>query len=80
MTRKEQIKLAAKLLEVSESQLSNWCYEIPEVPALYFSIPERGSGSLIVGNDGQILYADSSIGYKKHVEEYLNGTRTPLDG
>ena len=34
---------------------------------------------LFVGKDGDVLYADSSVGYTRHLEEYKKGTRTPID-
>ncbi len=43
---------------------------IPELFALYVSISIKSGDSLIVGNDGQVLYADSSVGYTKHLETY----------
>ena len=53
--------------------------KIDEVSAMYFSVPEKGGGSLIIGDDGGILYADSSVGYKRHLEAYKQGIRTPID-
>lgn len=79
MTKIEKIKLAAKLLNVPVNALTDCCGEIAEADAMYFSVPEKGGGSLIIGNDGGILYADSSVGYKRHLEAYLKGIRTPLD-
>ena len=30
---------------------------------VYVSIPEKGGESIIIGKDGDVLYADSSVGY-----------------
>ncbi len=30
---------------------------------MYVSIPEKGGESIIIGKDGDVLYADSSVGY-----------------
>ncbi len=79
MLKDEKIELAAKLLKVPVDSLKNCYGEIEEVSALYFSIPEKGGGSLIIGDDGSVLYADSSIGYKRHLEAYKQGIRTPID-
>ena len=79
MNRKEQIKLAAKLLMITTEQAEKYSGKIDELSAMYFSIPEKGGGSLIIGDDGGVLYADSSVGYKRHLEAYLKGVRTPLD-
>nr|WP_295949793.1 hypothetical protein [uncultured Agathobaculum sp.] len=79
MKIQEKIELASKLLNVSVENL-NACYgEIADVSATYFSIPQKGGGSLIIGDDGSVLYADSSVGYKRHLEAYLDGIRTPID-
>lgn len=40
---------------------------------------ERVGFGLIVGNNGQVLYANSSVGYDAHIEEYKKGRRTSLD-
>lgn len=79
MTKVEKIELAAKLLNVPVEFLTGSSGEISEANAMYFSIPEKGGGSLIIGDDGGVLYADSSVGYKRHLEAYLQGIRTPLD-
>lgn len=47
--------------------------------ALYFSETFKGGRSIIVGQDGTVLFADSSIGYDDHLQEFENGHRTPLE-
>lgn len=79
MNRIEKIKLAAKLLMISVDQAEKYSGKIDEVSAMYISIPEKGGGSLIIGDDGGVLYADSSVGYKRHLEAYKQGIRTPID-
>lgn len=74
----QQIELAAKLLEISIKEASEYHSQIKEDSAIYVSIPEKGGASLIVGQDGEVLYADSSIGYSRHLEEYKKGNRTPI--
>lgn len=79
MTRNEKIELASRLLGAPVDEMKNCCGEIAEVPALYFSVPEKGGGSLIIDDEGGVLYADSSVGYKRHLEAYKQGIRTPID-
>ena len=79
LSREEKIKMGAKLLQIPYEDAERYSSEIKDSNAIYISIPERGGASLIVGEDGQVLYADSSIGYSKHLEEYNNGRRTPID-
>lgn len=78
MTKVEKIKLAAELLNVTVESLSDCCAEISETDAMYFSVPVKGVGALIIGEDGGVLYADSSVSYRRHVDAYLKGVRTPL--
>lgn len=79
MTKNEKIELASRLLGVPVDEMKSYCGDIAEIPAVYFSVPEKGGGSLIIGDDGGVLYADSSVGYKRHLEAYLQGIRTPID-
>lgn len=79
MNRNDKIKLAAKLLMITAEQAEKYSGKIDEVSAMYFSVPEKGGGSLIISDDGGVLYADSSVGYKRHLEAYKQGIRTPID-
>ena len=79
MTNKEQYQLAAQLLQMDIKEIEELGGIIDDISALYVSVPEKGGASLIVGSDGSVLYADSSIGYSSHVEAFKNGTRTPID-
>ena len=74
----QQIELAAKLLKISIDEATEYHSQIEAESAIYVSIPEKGGASLIVGQDGEVLYADSSIGYSRHLEEYKKGNRTPI--
>lgn len=75
----EQRALAMKLLGLSENEVEKYSSIIEENHALYISIPEKGGDSLIVGQDGSVLYADSSVGYSLHIAEFNRGTRTPVE-
>lgn len=79
MNEKQQIELASKLLEISIDEAIEYHSLIEEDGLVYVSIPEKGGESIIIGKDGEVLYADSSVGYSRHLEEYKNGTRTPLE-
>lgn len=79
LTKKEQIKLASELLNITYEEIEKNAHEVADGKAIYVSIPEKGGPSLIVGTDGQVLYANSSVSYDKHLEEYNNGRRTPID-
>jgi hypothetical protein len=75
----EQIKLAAKLLHLPIEKAKQNSSVIKENNAIYFSEPVKGGRSLIVGLDGTVLFANSSVGYSRHIEEFNNGRRTPLE-
>lgn len=77
--RREAIELAAKLLRLTAADAEKYCFDIPELNAWYFSVPVKGGDSLVVGDDMTVLYANSSVGYPQHVEEYKKGTRTPIE-
>ena len=79
LEREEQIKLASELLQIPYNEAKEYCSTIENSKALYFGVPVKGGSAIIVGEDGQVLYADSSIGYSQHVEEYNNGRRTPIE-
>lgn len=79
MTKQEQIALAAKLLNLTTDEIQANSDIIPELAALYVSIPIKSGYSLIVGNDGEVLYADSTVGYTKHLKAYKEGKRTPIE-
>ena len=79
LTLKEQRALASRLLGLSEEETEKYGAIIEDDHALYISVPEKGGASLIVGQDGEVRYADSSVGYSRHIAEYKRGTRTPID-
>ena len=79
MNKTQQIEKAAKLLNITVDEATEYHSYIEEDSLVYVSIPEKGGESIIVGKDGDVLYADSSVGYTRHLEEYKKGTRTPID-
>ena len=79
LDEKQQIELAAKLLELTIEQVKEYSAFIENGELLHLSVPEKGGASLIIDKNGEVLYADSSIGFTRHLEEYKKGTRTPLE-
>ena len=79
MNEKQQIELAAKLLRISIDEATEYHSIIEDDGLVYISVPEKGGESIIVDKNGEVLYADSSVGYSRHMEEYKNGTRSPLE-
>lgn len=79
LNEKQQIELAAKLLRISIEEATEYHSLIEEESVIYVSVPEKGGESLIIGKNGEVLYANSSVGYSRHLEEYKKGNRTPID-
>lgn len=79
MTEQEQIKLAARLLRLSEEETKSYVSHPQGVCAIYISIPVKGGDSLLVGEDGSVLYANSSVNYDDHLAEFKKGRRTPIE-
>ena len=63
MNKTQQIELAAKLLNITVDEATEYHSYIEEDSLVYVSIPEKGGESIIIGKDGDVLYADSSVGY-----------------
>lgn len=74
----ERELIASRLLRLALDQVHQNHKEIPEIRATYFWQPGRGGGALIVGEDGSVLFAHSSIDFTTHVEAFHRGRRTDL--
>lgn len=79
MTVNEQVSLAAKLMHVTEEEARRDSGRIPDSGVLYFSMPQRGGGALMIDPDGSVLYANSATGFDEHLKAFQQGKRTPLD-
>ena len=79
LSYREKQELAAKLLKLSLDEVGECSGEIKEINALYVSVPIKGGPSLIVGEDGSVLFADSSVDEEVHYQDFLNGKRTPIE-
>lgn len=80
MNKTEQIQLISQLLKMDAEEVEKYSGVIEELNALYFSVPEKGGHSFIVGDDGSFLYADSSIDFVKHLEMFKSNIRTEYNG
>lgn len=79
MTVNDQVSLAAKLMDVTEEEVRRDSGRIPDSEVLYFSMPQKGGGALMVDADGSVLYANSATGFDAHWKAFQQGKRTPLD-
>lgn len=79
MTKKEQIALAARLLHLTEEEAARYTSCPEGIPAIYISVPVKGGDSVLVGTDGSVLYANSSVRYEDHIAEFQKGRRTPIE-
>ena len=74
------LKFINERLKLTEEELGQLTFHnVEEINALYISLPTKTGFGLIVGNDGQILYANSSVSLDTHLEEYKKGRRTSLN-
>ena len=74
----ERKQFAADLLELPLETIEKNCRYLEADDALYVSIMVKGGDSLLIGADGSFLYADSSVSFSEHRQEYRNGRRTEL--
>lgn len=75
----EKLKLAKKLYQQNNFNQSNseiQSHEVKEINATYFFVKDRCSPALLIGNDGEYLFAPSFIRYEHHCEAFLNGQRS----
>ena len=79
MNKENQIQLAATLLNLPVDKIEKCCRVVDDANTLYISIPVKGGDSLLIAQDGSVLYAVSAIPYKTHYEEFKKGRRTPLE-
>lgn len=73
---KLQSRKAAKLLQVKPDELES--AKVDGV-GLRFYEPTRGGRSLILGDDGGVLFANSSVAPDSHIQAYKDGKRTPTE-
>lgn len=79
MNKETVISYAAKLLKITEKEAGEYSHEIEGLNALYFSVPIKGGDSLIIDENNEILYANSSVSYNAHINAYKEGKRTPKE-
>ena len=72
-------RIAADLLSISLAEARANHRDLPESDATYFWQSGRGGGSLIVGADGGVLFALSSVPFDAHIAAYNQGRRTDLN-
>ena len=79
MDRISKIEIAAKLFNADVTVLEGCATDIENLNAVYISEKSKGGRSIIVADDGSVLYADSSIPPQEHIKAFIDGIRTPLD-
>lgn len=74
--RPNLVDLAARYLQVPRSVVEANNRDFPEVDAVYFWEPTRGGGSLLIGTDETMLFANSSVTLDAHLDAFKSGKRT----
>ncbi len=67
---------AAKLLRIDPQDARMHSRVLDGIEGYYFWHPHRGGGALIVGPDGSVLFANSTVDPAVHMRSYAAGTRT----
>lgn len=79
LTYNQRVDFAASLLRLPIGDARKHSGLIPGSADIYLtSSSEYGGMSLIIGTDGSVLLADSSVGFDEHYERFKNGERTPF--
>jgi len=73
------VQLAAKLLQLSADEAREYSCDTEDPELTYYSVPIKGGDSLIVSDQGEVLYANSSVNYEMHMQAFKEGMRTPLE-
>lgn len=68
--------LAAEFLRIPLADTQTNQRNLPQVHATYFWESGRGGGALIVGEDGGVLFANSSVPFDTHIDAFASGRRT----
>ena len=71
------LKVVSEFLKLPLNDIKEYTHKIKNEPTLlYISIPVKGGESLIIDkNTLEFLYANSSVSFERHLEEYKKGTR-----
>ena len=75
----EQKSLAARLLKLTEMEVEENSGFVDDVEALFVSVPTKDGKSILVGNDGTVLFGNSAWSFSMLLKAFKNGERTPLD-
>jgi hypothetical protein len=74
--RDKILELAAGYLRTSIEEINQNMRDLPDDDAIYAWNPWRGGSAVIIGGDGSVLYANSSVGFETHLAEFQSGRRT----
>ena len=74
----DRFEKAAQILGMTIEEAKLSFEDLPEDQAMYFWNPLIGGGAVIIGEDGDCLFADSSIGFEDHIAEYKAGKRSAI--
>ena len=79
MTVNEQKKLSAELLNIPLNEVEKCSVFINDVQALFVSVPTKDGQSLLVGNDGAVLYGNSAQSFSELIQSFKAGERTQIE-
>ena len=75
----ELLKFAAKVIGISESEISSSWTQFDDIDAIYAWNPIRGGASVIIESKDSFLYATSAVNPDEHKKAFISGRRTDLE-
>lgn len=75
----ELAAIAARVLGIPEEEARNNSRPLGHLSAYYFWEAARGGGAVVVGDDGSMLFANSSVPPEKHIDAFGDGGRTDTE-
>lgn len=79
LTKEQQIKFGRELLKIKDKEtVIDLSKENQDINATYICEPIKGGGAIIVSADGTVLFANSSVNFDTHLEEFKKGRRTSV--
>lgn len=77
MKLSEKKQLAAELLEITLDELEENSAHLDDIGALYVSVPTKDGCSILIADDGSVLFGNSAISFTQLIAEFNRGKRTP---
>lgn len=71
-------QLVVELLKISLEEVEENSVYLDDIEALYVSVPTKDGCSILIANDGSVLFGSSAFSFAQLISEFEQGKRTPL--